>query len=405
VSIYFVIQEEDNSLKRIVREEFNLSGDNRVAVWRSGIEGWKEKPLLGWGPENYDLVFARHFDSRIFLPEYGANLWYDRAHNIVADTLAMGGILGMLSYLGLFAGAFYVLWKKFLAGQLYFITAGVFTVLLFSYFFQNLTVFDMISSYMMFFMVLGFIGSLESEKEEEVSRQNNPSSLGLITIVSILCIFVASFFTFVIQPMRSSSYMIKAIRTPDLEARIYLYEKALGISPLGRYQMRETLERETFILLDQERIESISMEKRKRILDFVSQELEKNIEESPLLFSSYLKLGRVYNIYAKVVDQSKLDRASEVLEKAVEVSPTYQQAYWYLSQTRLFQGDLEEAIKLAEKAIQLEPRVEKSHLVAVDTARIVGRLTGDYEKALELANKAIEINPEWRENIEFILQQ
>lgn len=199
--------------------------------------------------------------------------------------------------------------------------------------------------------------------------------------------------------------MIKAIRSEEVHERIGFYEKALETSPLGKYQMREVLERDAYAFLNQEVINRTSIERRKEVLDFVAQELEKNIEESPLLFSSYLKLGRVYNIYARAVDGSKLDRASEVLEKAIEISPTHQQGYWYLSQVKLFQGDLERAIELTEKAIELEPRVEKSHLIAIDAARIAGRFTGDYNKALELANEAININPEWQEDIQNILQK
>jgi O-antigen ligase len=403
--IYFSVQEGDNSIKRIEADAgFNLN--DRLAVWNIGIKGLEEKPLLGWGPENYELVFARHFDSRIFLPEYGNDLWYDRAHNIVIDTLATRGILGLISYAAIFGGALYVLWKKFLSDKIYFVTAGVFTSLLLSYFLQNLTVFDMISSYMMFMIVLGFISSLEQEEDENVVSENKPmDNKRMAMIVLVLILFASSFFYFVFKPLKSSNYMIKAIRSEEVHERIGFYEKALETSPLGKYQMREVLERDAYAFLNQEVINRTSIERRKEVLDFVAQELEKNIEESPLLFSSYLKLGRVYNIYARAVDGSKLDRASEVLEKAIEISPTHQQGYWYLSQVKLFQGDLERAIELTEKAIELEPRVEKSHLIAIDAARIAGRFTGDYNKALELANEAININPEWQEDIQNILQK
>jgi tetratricopeptide (TPR) repeat protein len=403
--VYFSVQEGDNTIKRLEAEAgFTLT--DRIVVWKIGIKGLEEKPVLGWGPENYNLVFAKHFDSRILLPEYGADLWYDRAHNIVVDTLATRGILGLLSYAAIFGGALYVLWKKFFSKEVYFVTAGAFTAILLSYFLQNLTVFDMISSFMMFMMVLGFISSLESKGEEEVvSEHKNLDGKRMAMIVFVLILFASSFFYFVIQPLRSSSYMIDAIRSEKIEERLGFYEKALETSPLGRYQMREVLERDAYVFLNQQAVEGTSVETRQKVLSFIAQELEKNIEESPLRFSSYLKLGRVYNIYTKVVDGSKLERASEVLEKAIEISPNHQQGYWYLTQVRLFQGDLEGSIRLAEEAIQLEPRLEKSHLVAIDTARIAGRLTGDYTKALNLANDALGINPEWQTSIQSVLKR
>mgnify|MGYP006290399789 CR=1 FL=1 len=403
--VYFSVQEGDNTIKRLEAEAgFTLT--DRIAVWKIGVKGLEEKPLLGWGPENYNLVFAKHFDSRILLPEYGADLWYDRAHNVVVDTLATRGILGLLSYAAIFGGALYVLWKKFFSKEVYFVTAGAFTALLLSYFLQNLTVFDMIGSFMMFMMVLGFISSLESKgEEEEISECRNLDGKRMVMVIIALVLFASSFFYFVVQPLRSSSFMINAIRSEKIEERLEFYEKALETSPLGRYQMREVLERDAYVFLNQQAVEGTSVETRKKVLSFIAQELEKNIEESPLRFSSYLKLGRVYNIYTKVVDGSKLERASEVLEKAIEISPNHQQGYWYLTQVRLFQGDLEGSIELAEKAIQLEPGVEKSHLVAIDTARIAGRLTGDYTKALNLANDALSINPEWQTSIQSVLKR
>jgi O-antigen ligase len=74
----------------------------RSWTWGSAIEGWKDRPLLGWGPENFSAVFDKHFDPRHFIPGRNTETWFDRAHSVLFDYLAETGIVGLLSYLSIF---------------------------------------------------------------------------------------------------------------------------------------------------------------------------------------------------------------------------------------------------------------------------------------------------------------
>lgn len=77
--------------------------EHRTYMWNMAWQGFKEKPLLGWGPENYINVFDRHFDIRYFSPSRGFGAWFDRAHSIYFDYLVETGILGFLSFIGIWA--------------------------------------------------------------------------------------------------------------------------------------------------------------------------------------------------------------------------------------------------------------------------------------------------------------
>lgn len=75
----------------------NSSNNERVLMWRSAFEMWKDKPILGHGigsfeklyPEKYILEAAR-VKTRMY------------AHSNIFDLLAETGILGLISYLYLF---------------------------------------------------------------------------------------------------------------------------------------------------------------------------------------------------------------------------------------------------------------------------------------------------------------
>lgn len=75
---------------------------DRSIMWKVAIDGWKERPILGWGPENYIQVFDRRFNTDYFKPAQGFGAWFDRAHSIYFDYLVETGILGLLSYLAIF---------------------------------------------------------------------------------------------------------------------------------------------------------------------------------------------------------------------------------------------------------------------------------------------------------------
>lgn len=409
IVIFYSLQHDDNAIRLALEEKLNagLSKD-RLLVWSIGLKGWKEKPWLGWGPENFNVVFTKYFDSRIFVSEiYGSDIWYDRAHNIIVDNLVSVGLLGSLAYLGILFSAFYILFKKYSSQKIDFLIFGIFSVMLLAYFFQDLTVFDMVSSYMMFFLILGFVGGLSRWETPESSDQKDKNNfyLRIWAIPFVLAVCVLSFFYFTFQPLRSNFYLIQAFKSSDFRSRMDLYKRCLSTSPLGKYQIKETIAyRDSTKYSQQELVEKIPLDIQREELEFMTQNLEDNVKESPLLFSSYLTLAKVYNLYGRI-DSSKIERAQQIGEKAIEVSPGNQQGYWILAQTRLYQGRLEEAVALTEKAFDLETRSIRSALILVDIAAIARDLSGKDEILIKEINKVLEVDPELATSVQMILQQ
>ena len=75
----------------------------RLAGWQVGLKGFADKPMLGWGPENYIVISGR----------YAAGLsghmpLFDNAHNKLVEELTTKGLFGLLSYLSLWTFTFCV---------------------------------------------------------------------------------------------------------------------------------------------------------------------------------------------------------------------------------------------------------------------------------------------------------
>ena len=82
----------------------------RFWTWGSAWASFKERPILGWGPENFSAAFDKYFDIRHYSPGKNSETWFDRAHSVIFDYLAETGLLGFLSYLSIFV-IFY--WRVF----------------------------------------------------------------------------------------------------------------------------------------------------------------------------------------------------------------------------------------------------------------------------------------------------
>lgn len=138
--------------------DINLSDQTvqtRLWTWGSAWRGFKERPVLGWGPENFSTVFDKYFDPRHFIPGQSSETWFDRAHSIAFDYLAETGIFGLLSFFGIFAVFFYQFFRG-AYGPI--ILRALLLALPVAYLVQGLTLFDVLPIYINLFIFLAFGG-------------------------------------------------------------------------------------------------------------------------------------------------------------------------------------------------------------------------------------------------------
>ena len=160
--------------------------DPRLSGWSVAWEAVKARPVLGYGPENFAIGFDKFYDPTLplFIRTQTAD-WWDRAHNIFLDTVSQAGILSFAIYLALFVTLFQQLQKVknhlssgkpsrsppgWLPGQKPkqkyhneqyrnfqspVICHGIQATLL-AYFAANIFSFDVFSTYLIFFLIVGY---------------------------------------------------------------------------------------------------------------------------------------------------------------------------------------------------------------------------------------------------------
>ena len=75
----------------------------RLAAWEAGLEGIAQRPLLGWGPENFIVAFGRHAAGAAEDLEV-----HDRAHNLLIEEAVGAGVPGLVLHVLLWSVLFTV---------------------------------------------------------------------------------------------------------------------------------------------------------------------------------------------------------------------------------------------------------------------------------------------------------
>ncbi|GAB3764936.1 hypothetical protein GCM10028817_46480 [Spirosoma pomorum] len=206
--------------------EFNTFSP-RFVCWKIGLDSFLDRPLLGWGQENFSYGFARNYDASLAVS--GTQDWYDRTHNLFVDWLFSTGLLGLCSYLFVWL----CLVQRLRANKDFtpferIALASVFV----GYFLFNLLNFDSLLSLQLFFILLAFVDTATSST---VSTPISVSSLSLRWLlparVGILTLAVTLFIYSVYRPFRTLRALDRQNLLTDVQQRIMALESIYDHEP------------------------------------------------------------------------------------------------------------------------------------------------------------------------------
>ena len=126
-------------------------------IWPMALKGAAERPITGWGQENFSFVFNKNYDAGM----YGQEQWFDRAHNQFLDWFIAGGVPAGLLYIALYGLAAWVVLR---APALDRAARAVLLGFLAAFALNNMTVFDNLMSAVLFMTVLAYLHSLSKRE-------------------------------------------------------------------------------------------------------------------------------------------------------------------------------------------------------------------------------------------------
>lgn len=344
-------------------------GESRSLLWGMSWRGVQERPILGWGQDNFPYVFAKYYDPRMYAQEQ----WFDRTHNVFFDWLIAGGLVGLLSYMALFVVLIYVLWKKTIFNQdntvVDVLEKSVLTGLLTAYFVHNLFIFDNLASYILFFVLLAYVHqqSTFSPKDTTSTKPLFDSSTvqGALILVTVLAFGYVSNEA-VYKPYMSGRTLIQALQYSQPETMkalgedraspkivFSLFEKALAYNTFANTEIRERLAEVAPSVISMTKDEQLIKSFNTLVTDEYKKAILKNPKDPrPLMFMAlYLQK---FGLNAE---------ALSYMERAIELSPTKQSFHHQKAILEITLGKTKEAIQTFKKAYELEPSSKESKVL------------------------------------------
>lgn len=343
--------------------------ESRFLVWQMSWQGFKEKPVLGWGAENYSQVFAKYYHPKMWRQEP----WFDRSHNVVFDWLINAGLLGLVTYLSIFIISVWGLWryaqatpqvvesmadkknknKKYAPDRFY--EVAVLVGLLAGYFFQNLFVFDNITSYLLFIIVIAFIDFLIKSDNQITDTKQPATSLMVakdswlqpgLTVVALGLTLVGAYFLNA-KPIMAAMLLPEALHPQQkADKTLKIFQDIFKTENLGSRESREQyLTQVAKIMADT----SLDSKLQQEFLTLAYREMEKHLTAYPPDARTYLIYGSFYSRY------DRYDDALLYLNKAKELSPQKQAILFELGSAYINSDQMKKGIAVLRQAYELEP--------------------------------------------------
>lgn len=365
-------------------------GSARTMLWGIAWDGVKDRPVLGWGLDDFHYVFAEKYNPAMYAQEQ----WFDRSHNVFTDWMVSAGILGLLSYLSLFALAIYMLWK-ISPQNMSFGAKAVIIGGFAAYLGHNIFVFDNLSSYILFFSVLAFIhDAYRSDKEQRLAEhahangtahnhkqsKNDRMDFGMQATYALAASVIGAvvmgfvYYQVNLKPVYANSVLLDGLRpetrnsagkvvkqTP--EQQFEKVKEAYEMNVMTNTEQLEQLAQKGSALLTS----NASPEVKSAAFGYITAAFEKEFARSP-------KDPRPRYFYTMLLSQLGMnEQAYNQVKEVVALSPKKQSFLIMQIVTEMQLGKNQEAYDTALYAYNLEPRNEEAKRFYIASLVLVGK--------------------------------
>ncbi len=328
----------------------------RILAARAAVQGFWERPLTGWGPENFNVVFNQFYDPGILRGVNYPETRLDKPHNFFLEYLVTGGILVAGSFLVLIGLLFQSLWR--LRSKPGFeVAAGFLGAAYAAYMVQNLFFFDTLGALLMFFVLLGYVlGQVPLPYADKQKSLSSPvfrrTVYGSAWAAGLMAAYLVN------APVLRAAYyqnLGSVILIAHPQEGFAAWERAVRIREPYQWAVKRDFAL-TVAELYYQGSEGISPE-----LARSAAELMEGVagEHSADAFNWNI-LVDIYN-QISVVDRNYLLRAQTASERAFALSPRRQEFYFSRAQTKTRLGEYESALALLKQAVDLNPAAADPH--------------------------------------------
>lgn len=408
----------------------------RYWPWKASVLAMLDRPILGWGLENYSIGFDRHYPPQIFDP-YDPQLWFDHAHNLFLDAGATTGFLGLSLYLIFYALVFTFLVREWvrtrdLANSL------VIASLLLAYLIQGLATLDTVNTDVLIYLLLAYVAwyyqqARAGTAELPAARPDPITGRGTLVLGTAAAVLVSSFWFLVKGPYESNLLLNRAVgltKATDPKTRtnrviyvpgtIDLFQAANDYQTTGRYQVREELTNyasEVARTPDLSRDVKLFVARQAIALQQESTRQDPRNARHRMYFASLV--NRCFPLLAQAdpaMARSISELGVRLLHEAIPLSPTRPQLYFEMAQTLGRLGRIEAQASALETGLALNRSVEGIVGISDDFVKrpnlnllfayiLLGRYDAAARQLEKIRSISVSLTPEDNKNIAALYAQ
>ncbi len=373
----------------------SLSSDSsllpRLSALRAGWQGFIEKPLLGWGPENFTIIFDRHYDPRVLELSY-EETHADKTHNMFLEYADAGGIVLFLALLLLFGTAAYEAIK-----QKDKIWRAVFLASLASYLAGQFFFFETIGPLLVLYLLFGATnGAFREGTDEIISASGSDAAAGKENKISAIvlgsCLIPAAVLAYSVnmRSLAASSEQYDAFQR-FLKQDIFMGLRSFRDSVDSWSPYSWNFKRDYAIAVTGQYFNYPGTVSDEDVLKAV-EAMEQVRDEHPADAFNHYALVNLYNEIAAIDPKQYTAKAEAEAKIAFEMSPKRQEIYFYLAKTKTIEKDYAGAFKLLKEALDEDTKVADSHFYYGLLAFAIGDKNTGYSEV----KTAISMGREWK---------
>ncbi len=338
---------------------FSFSGNDasqvqRFQLWSVAVSATVERPLAGWGLENFDTALDRLYDPA--LTRFGvANAVSDRAHNAYLDVAAAAGIPGLLAYCAFLSALAALIFRARKKGTLSPAAAALACGGLAAYAVGNLTAFDTLVTYLGLAVGAALLASLDYEAIPK-ERAQHAAFPSWVVVVPISVLSVSLLFFGVIPLVRGSALVHEAIFAADSQQLLVPARTLLTFRNPYRAHEAQRIANEIFKAVGNDTSRGQAAEELLRAAEDLMRDA---VARRPEHFSVRFTLANILTLQATRGFRDPAD-AARALEDARRFAPNRQITDFQLGNLLLVEKKADAAVVVFRRALALDSTVAEA---------------------------------------------
>lgn len=347
-----------------VQEEYiETATAARILVWEDSFAAIVERPVFGWGSENFRLAHDGYIDTRLYLGENIGETWFDRAHNIIIGTLISVGVFGAMALLLFGAYFLFVVRRAYREELIGYGEASILAAFPVVHFLQLQTSFDTITTYLLLAVLVGYVLWLERRLAHKVAL----TPVFQRTIAGVLLVLTLAGAWYMLGEYKRQRALFKIFISRNQAEQVALIDTALsGSASFEALRLSSS----SFLKGLLEGLRTTDEEGRQRLIasglaqmDVYERHYQTYLARVPEDYR--LRMNYAYLLLMRtVLGDDRVAEAKSVIADSYELSPGNPLTYVMDALAHLYGGDLETAREKVNEALALNPQVPLSLGVA-----------------------------------------